>query len=207
MKFSQDIQALLEEYAQEPLPLGKLLERTGEHGFGMMSALLTLPFLSPIPIPGFSTVLGAGIVLLGTQLSLGFRKPWLPKRIAQVELSPKVTAGLLKTINWILRPLERVVRPRLSVLIRNPLQRRLIGLSMAWAAILMALPLPPIIPFTNTFPAYAILFLAIGTIEFDGFLIMAGHGMTVATTLYFVTIAGAIWALLLNVWERLQQFL
>ncbi len=206
MKFSQDIQALLEDYADQPLPIGALLARTGEHGFGMVSALLTLPFLSPIPIPGISTLFGSGIILLGCQMALGSHQPWLPKRIASVELSPKVSAGLLKTISRILRPLERLIQPRLLGLIHNPLLRRLIGVCLAWSAILLALPIPPIIPFTNTFPAWTILVMAIGTIEFDGLLILVGYAMTVATTLYFVSIGTVIWALLVQLLAKLQQF-
>jgi hypothetical protein len=57
----------------------------------------------------------------------------------------------------------------------------------------MSLPLP--IPLTNLVPAYTILFLAIGLLKFDGLFILIGYGMTVATTLFFASIAGTIWQL------------
>jgi hypothetical protein len=57
----------------------------------------------------------------------------------------------------------------------------------------MSLPLP--IPFTNLFPAYTILFLAIGLLESDGLFILIGYSLTTATTAFFVSIAGTIWQL------------
>jgi hypothetical protein len=57
----------------------------------------------------------------------------------------------------------------------------------------MSLPLP--IPLTNLVPAYTILLLAIGLLEFDGLFILIGYGMTVTTTIFFASIAGTIWQL------------
>jgi hypothetical protein len=201
MKLSKNIQALLEENINLPLSIGKLLEHTGEHAFGMISGLLTLPLMIPIPVPlaGFSTLLGSGVILMGFQLALGFRQPWLPPAITHLELSPIASQKLLKNINRVLLPLERLAQPRLLRLSHSLLLRRLLGLCLAWNATLMALPLP--IPFTNLLPAYTILFLVIGTLEFDGLFLLIGYGMTVTTTCFFVSIANLIWDLLLHVTE------
>ena len=76
---------------------------------------------------------------------------------------------------------------------------RITGACLAWDALLMSLPLP--IPLTNLVPAYAILFLAIGLLEFDGLFILIGYGMTVATTIFFASIAGTIWQLASYWWQ------
>ncbi len=206
MKLSETIQALLQEYAGRPLPLGALLGQTGEQGFGMVSGLLILPMLIPIPVPlvGLAALFGSGIVLMGGQLALGFHKPWLPQRLARLELSPALSQGLLKNLNRVLRPIERLSTTRLLRLSRNPVLRRLLGLCLAWNALLMALPLP--IPLTNLFPAYTILILAISVLEEDGLLLLVGFGLTVATTLFFASITGAIWVLLLRLRQSLLQF-
>jgi hypothetical protein len=65
----------------------------------------------------------------------------------------------------------------------------------------MSLPLP--IPLTNIIPAYTILFLAIGLLEFDGLFILIGYGMTMATTIFFASIAGTIWQLAHHWWQIL----
>jgi hypothetical protein len=194
MKLSEKLQILLEKYENQPLPLGELLEGAGEQGFGLISGLLTLPLLIPVPLAGFSTLLGSGAILMGLQLALGFHQPYLPSCIARQKISPTLSQSLLKTLNQVLRPLERFARTRLSAIARNWLLRRFLGLCLAWNAALMALPLP--IPFTNQLPAYTILVLSIGIFESDGFLLLVGYGMTVATTIFFASIASAIWALL-----------
>jgi hypothetical protein len=46
---SQKIEVLLEEYANKPLSIEILLERTGELGFGLLTGFLTLPFTNLLP--------------------------------------------------------------------------------------------------------------------------------------------------------------
>ena len=43
----------------ETITLRQLLELVGEHGLLFLCALLTIPFLIPVSIPGVSTVFGA----------------------------------------------------------------------------------------------------------------------------------------------------
>ncbi len=195
MKLSQLLSQLLVEYTDKPLPLAMLLEKVGNSGFGTIAGILIIPMLIPLPIPvaGFSTLFGSGIVLVGCQLALGYEKPYLPKRIARLELSPAACQKILKQIDRLLRPLERMSRHRLSKFSNSSLGCRISGACLAWAALLMSLPLP--IPLTNLIPAYTILFLAIGLLEFDGLFILIGYGMTMATTIFFASIAGTIWQL------------
>jgi hypothetical protein len=48
-----------------------------------------------------------------------------------------------------------------------------------------------LIPFSNTLPALAVLFLAIGLLQRDGLCILLGHLANLATIIYFtVIIAG-----------------
>ncbi len=199
MKFSQEIQTLLADYTGQPLSCNTLLKRSGEQGFGLMITLLTLPFLIPVPLVGISTLLNLASFLLGMQLGLGFHQPWLPKWITRLHLSPAVTSGLLKNLDWLLHPIERLVRPRLEVLARHGLSRRLIGFCVAWCAALSALPLP--IPFTNKVPALAMLFLAIGMLEFDGILICFGYATVVLTTVLFAVLGSIIWEMLIS-WTK-----
>jgi hypothetical protein len=205
MKLSQILSQLLVEYAERPLPLSILLERSGTNGFGTIAGILTIPMLIPLPIPlaGFSTLVGSGIILVGCQLALGYSKPYLPKRIARIELSPTASQKLLKNINRLLQPLERMSKNRFSRFSNSWWGYRIIGLCLAWDALLMSLPLP--IPLTNLVPAYTLLFLAIGLLESDGLFILIGYGMTMATTIFFASIAGTIWQLALQAFSYLWR--
>ena len=195
MKLSQILSQLLVEYADRPLPLSVLLKQVGNSGFGTISGILTMPMLIPLPIPlvGFSALVGSGIMLVGCQLALGYEKPYLPQRIARIELSPAASQKILKNINRLLQPLERMSRHRFSRFSNSWWGCRITGVCLAWDALLMSLPLP--IPLTNLVPAYTIFFLAIGLLEFDGLFILIGYGMTVVTTIFFASIAGTIWQL------------
>jgi hypothetical protein len=203
MKLSQILSQLLVEYTDRPLPLSILIERSGTNGFGTIAGILTIPMLIPLPIPlaGFSTLVGSGIILVGCQLALGYSKPYLPKRIARIELSPTASQKLLKNINRLLQPLERMSKNRFSRFSNSWWGYRIIGLCLAWDALLMSLPLP--IPLTNLVPAYTLLFLAIGLLESDGLFILIGYGMTMATTIFFASIAGTIWQLAIQAFSYL----
>ncbi len=100
MKLSQTLSQLLVEYADRPLPLHALLKQAGNNGFGTIVGMLIIPMLIPIPIPlaGFSALIGGGIILVGCQLALGYDRPLLPQRIDRLELSPAASQKLLKNI-------------------------------------------------------------------------------------------------------------
>ena len=212
MKLSQILSQLLVEYADRPLPLHALLKQAGNNGFGTIAGMLTIPMLIPIPIPlaGFSALMGSGIILVGCQLALGYDRPSLPRRIDRLELSPDASQKLLKNIDRLLQPLakpllwriERIARHRLSRFSNSWWGYRIIGICLAWNALLMSLPLP--IPFTNLLPAYTILFLAIGLLESDGLFILFGYAMTTATTIFFASITGTIWQLANHWWQILM---
>jgi hypothetical protein len=203
MKLSQILSQLLVEYTDKPLPLSVLLKQVGNSGFGTIAGILTMPMLIPLPIPlaGFSALVGSGIILVGCQLALGYEKPYLPQRMMRIELSPAASQKLLKNINRLLQPLERMSRHRFSKFSNSWWGCRITGVCLAWDALLMSLPLP--IPLTNLVPAYTILFLVIGLLEFDGLFVLIGYGMTVATTIFFASIAGTIWQLA-NHWLKIQ---
>ncbi len=196
MKLSATLQHLLAEHYNKPLVLATLLQETGEQGFGIIIGLLTIPMIIPVPIPlaGFSTLVGGGIALMGFQLARGARQPYLPQCLARKELPPTMTRVLLKNLNRVLRPIERLAKTRLVSISHHPAHRRFLGLVLIWDAFLMGLPLP--IPLTNILPGYAILLMAIGILEADGVLILVGYGLTGMTTIFFLSIGGVIWELL-----------
>jgi len=78
---------------------------------------------------------------------------------------------------------------------------------MAFMGLLLALPLPPVIPFSNAFPGYAIVFLAAGMMEEDGVSIGLGYLAAVGTVLYFVFIAGGLVTLVTRYYDRIAAWL
>jgi hypothetical protein len=54
--------------------------------------------------------------------------------------------------------------------------------------VLLMFPLG-LVPFSNTLPAFAILFLCIGMSQRDGWFVVAGYAATLATIVYFSVLA------------------
>lgn len=180
LKFSQDLERLLERLADRPLTISAILSETSERGFSLAIGLLTLPFLFPMP-PGMGTILGAVCFLLALQMAMGKQKPWLPHSIANFQFPKEVAIQLLKNLKKVTNNLEKITKPRLFILARNPRVWRLNGLWLAWMAFLLALP----IPMTNPLPTIAMLLLAIATLEADGLLMCIAYIWGIAVTLSF----------------------
>lgn len=92
----------------------------------------------------------------------------------------------LKRVDGFLKP------HRLAVLSEGAIMNRLNGCSLMFAAVMLMMPLG-LVPFSNTLPAVAILFLAMGMSQRDGALVAAGYVMNVATVVYFGFLAWVAW--------------
>ncbi len=164
--------------------LAEIRDLVGQDGLLLLTVFLTLVFMVPVSIPGVSTVFGLAILLIGISRLLG-RSLWLPRRIAQRALpADKLRAGLNQGSIWLHR-LERVSRPhRLSWMAApGPVDTVNNGALILGALLLMA-PFG-LIPFSNTLPALALLFLAIGLLQRDGLCILFGHLANLVTIVYF----------------------
>lgn len=188
LRFSQELNLLIQHSAQQPSTLAELLAKTSEQSFGLVMALLVLPFLLPMP-PGFTVISGGGCILLGLQMIAGWKTPWLPDRVAQLKFSPELMKRLLQLMQFIAKILEKLVRPRMPWLTNNPSIRRLNGLCICWLAFLLMLP----IPLTNPIPTVGILLFVFAMLESDGLLMCVSYGMTIAVTTAVFGIAYLLW--------------
>lgn len=165
------------------ISLAEVFDMIGREGLLIFCVFLTLPFMIPVTIPGVSTVFGFAILLLGIGISI-HRRPWLPDKIMKRPFpSDKMKTVLAKGIIWV-RRLEKVSRPRLLALTHGPVMHSVNGLLLIAGAILLMAPFG-LIPFSNTLPGLAILFLALGMLQRDGRSILIGYATIVLTVFYF----------------------
>lgn len=197
LRFSQELRPLIERSTTQSVTLAELLAETSEQSFGLVMALLALPFLLPMP-PGVSMISGSGCILLGLQMLAGWKAPWLPKRIAQMKFPQAFMEKLLKVVQSITKLLEKFVRPRMPWLTNNPSIWRINGLCICWLAILLMLP----IPFTNPIPTVGILLFVFAMLEADGLLMCVSYGMTFVITAAVFGVGYLLW----RSPELLQQF-
>jgi hypothetical protein len=179
--------ALLDGFAagdpDEVQPLGGLFEGLGDRAFGMLLVAAAAPAF--IPVPGLAGGLSGPLVMLvGVQLLLRLRRPWLPRFLARRGPRRSTLARLRDRLSPWLGRLERRVRPRMPAMLDHGLSRLVTGLLVLATGLLLTLP----IPFTNYVLGLVALLFALAYLERDGALM----GVAWATGLATIVIAAAL---------------
>ena len=201
-KLSEELAELRAHSGERTVTLREVLYTLGGRGYLLLVLLLALPFITPIPLPGLSVPFGLAIALIALRLSLG-QRPLLSKNLQRKELPAGFMRKLFGGAEKVLRFLEKFLRPRVTFLTDTPRLVQLHAVLMLLAAVALLLPLP--IPFTNSFPAWAILLLAAGLLERDGVFILAGYVVFVLGVLYFVFLGEAATALVQELMRWLKS--
>jgi hypothetical protein len=158
------------------ISLGALRDALGDRGFGVLLFIFALPNLVPVNIPLLSAVLGLPLVLLAAQLTYGRHKPWFPHWLTEQSFPRDGFAHIvLRSLPYLERA-ERLLRPRLTVLL-SWTGERLIGLAILILALVLFLP----IPFANWLPACAIAIIGLAIVEKDGLAVLVGLAVGVAS--------------------------
>lgn len=180
----EKIELIIEKLPPEEVTLIEIMDIVGPDSLMLLTIFLSLVFLVPVSIPGVSTVFGSGILLIGLT-RLFARKLWLPNAIANRKLNAvKLREGFKRALIWFHR-LEKISRPhRLPGLTNGRFMNALNNLSFILAAVLLMAPFG-FVPFSNTLPAVALIFLSVGMMQKDGGSILLGNLSNIATIVYF----------------------
>ncbi len=182
------------------LTLNGLMERISGQGVYILILLLSLPFVTPIPLPGVSTIFGLAISFLALRLAFGLPAR-LPSFIGNRPLSQKRFRAVIGGTAKLMRVLEKFAKPRQSRWMEF-VGVRIFNLSViALMGLLLALPLPPILPFSNSLPSWAIIFVALAVMEGDGVLIWFAYILAAGCLIYLGAFAGLIMAALRRVFD------
>jgi hypothetical protein len=181
-----DILARLAEPATGSVTLGEVLAAVGERSFGALLVILAIPNMVAGLIPGLSILLGLPLLLVSLQLLVGADKPWLPRRLARVEIQRADLRRIVERTRKALRRLERALRPRLEFLTASWAER-LIGLGCVALSVLVFLP----IPFANLVPATGIMLFGFSMLERDGLMALAALGLVGLSAALFGGVAFA----------------
>ena len=200
-RLSEDLQELLREAAGRSLTVGQLEEILQGRGFALFILLFSLPFVFPIPTPGLSVVFGVIITFMGVRIAMGL-KPSLPGFILKRELKYSLLEKIIKIGLSLCSKMEKVVKPRLHFFLGTSTMLKLIGLGIASGGVQLCLPLPPLVPLSNTIPAISVLLLTAGMVERDGLLVLLGYLVNLAAWIYF----GLMFALLDGVIRNLLHY-
>jgi hypothetical protein len=165
------------------LNLRELVALFGPRGHAFLTLFLVLPFLQPIPLPGFSTIMGLVMALAGLFMMLD-RPPWVPQRYGGIKIEKQFLRRIERALESLLLRLERIVRPRGVYLFAKPWFRTLNGFLLCLHGVILSIPLP--IPFSNFLPALVLFLIALGSLEEDAVVIVAGYTATVVNAVFFV---------------------
>jgi len=183
--FSQVISEISSTIPVEGITLEGFLNIIGEKGLFMSCMILTAPFLLPVSVPGMSIPFGTAIFLISLGI-LSNRPVLLPKRAMNHKISKRDLDLILNEILNILIPLERYIKPRLLFMVRGNTIKHINGTMVAFGAVLLVTPI--IAPLGDFFPSYGILFISLGTLENDGYLVLAGYATVIFTAIYYILI-------------------
>jgi hypothetical protein len=185
-RLSAILTAIAEAQDKDRISIGDLLEALRHRALGALMFIFAVPTALPMP-PGVSAILGAPLLFLTAQLTLGMR-PWLPKFITQRSLSRvDFSRVVATTVPWLAKA-ESVMRPRLTLLAMRP-SVQVVGLIALCMSIVLFLP----IPLGNMLPSIAICIMALGVLERDGVWILFGIGLAAASV---IIVWGVFWALI-----------
>ena len=183
--------ALLDVFAagdpNEQLRMGDVLHGLGDRSFGMLLFVSTIPAF--IPIPGIGgAVSGPLVILIGLQLLIGLRQPWLPKFLARRGPHRSAMARFRDLLAPWLTRLEKLVKPRLPVLLDHRLADFFTGVLLVLLGLLLSLP----IPFTNYLFGVLLLLFAFALLERDGWLMAGAWAAGVIAIAVFGVLSGSL---------------
>jgi len=162
------------------ISLSRMIKHFGADSYLVMIFLLIapnlIPFFSQFGIAEFTSGM---VCLLSLQLMIGREIPWLPKKMANRELSCEKASSIGNKIFPMMYKLDLWTQPRLSILASERMYK-FYGLMIFILSALILLPLP----FFNYAPAVVIMLSVIGMLSSDGLFILLA-------LISFVAIIGA----------------
>lgn len=194
------VSELLDQIAERPgrkVSVGDLLDTFGDRAFGALMFVFAAPLVLPMP-PGVSALLGAPLIFVTAQWTMGRKTLWLPKALLSRTISMSDFRALVVKMKPHLERLERRLRPRLTFMY-NPLGDRLVGFLCFVLSLIVFLP----IPFGNMLPSFAIAAFAIGGAERDGVAALVGWVSAILSIFVLAVLSKAILAAILAFFSTL----
>ncbi len=162
------VRAARDQSHRADMSIQELIETLGDRSFGWCIVVFALVNLIPMPIGG-NMITSLPLILLTGQMAAGLRQVRLPGILTRREISRKGFQKLVLRLSPVIRPVERMVRPRYEHLF-TARQEQLLGVLMFFVAIALFMP----IPLSGYIPAISLFLVGFGLVERDGLVVLTG---------------------------------
>lgn len=165
---------------RERVTVGEILDEIGTRSFGPIVLLAGIIILAPVigDIPGVPTVMGVLVVLTAGQLLFHRDHIWLPNWLLNRSADRD---KLLKGLKWIRKParfVDRMVRPRIDIFVRDG---GLYAIAVMCVVIAAATPAMEFVPFSANGAGAALTAFGLALIARDGLLALFAFAFTSVT--------------------------
>jgi hypothetical protein len=157
--------------------LEAVMDAIGRRAFGPLLVLAALVVLAPGvgDIPGIPTTVALFTLLVTVQIVIGREELWLPRWLLARSVS---RSKLTKAVRWLRKPagwVDKVLRPRLGVLVRGTGSRILAAVALGFA---MVMPMTEVVPFSANLAGVILLSFGLAVIAEDGVMALVGIAAT-----------------------------
>jgi hypothetical protein len=159
------LESILAHQHERGPSIDELTQAVGDKGFGVLLMILSLPSALPIPAPGYSIPFGIAMAIIAIQIFIGRKTVWLPKRILNFRIHPKLARKMVGAGASFLRRIEILIKPRMRWM-HSKIGHSILSVIILMMALFMMIPIPG----TNTLPAMAIFAIGVSMAEEDGFI-------------------------------------
>ncbi len=181
------VRAAGEERASgETMQVDALLSSLGDRSLGWCMVLFAIVNLIPMPLGG-TMITALPLLLVAGQMALGVRELHLPAMLMRREIGCRRFQRVVMRLRPLMRPIERMVRPRREGVF-TPRNERLIGCAMFAAAFALFLPFP----LSGYLPAVSLLVTGFGLVERDGLVVLAGVGIGILSVIVTAAVGAAL---------------
>jgi hypothetical protein len=177
-----NLEGLLDELAEagqaEDISVKQLLDAIGRRSFAPLLLLASLLGFTPLGvIPGVPTVLAVFVILIAGQIALGRHHVWLPAPMLKLCIEGRDLNKAAVKLKPFGRMVDKVIRPRLTVLTERPFSS-----ALGVACVLIALTVPPLelLPLVDIPLWGAMVAFSLALFAHDGVLAFIAIALTAA---------------------------
>ncbi len=186
------LEAVLDELREsgraEAVSVGEALARFQHRSLGVLIALFGLIVVMPVigDIPGAAIICATLTLAAIGQSLVGRGSLWLPRAVARREIDRARLERAVEAMRPWIRRVDRLLRPRLRLLVASRPAR--LGVALAAAALALALYPLAFVPFGANAPGAGLVALGLGLMAGDGLLVLLGYAL-IGLTAYLLVAA------------------